>query len=58
MILSVSRRTDIPNYYPEWFMKRIEESFCKAAGGHCQGKWYEHCNLCRKNKSGGLRNFP
>lgn len=27
MILSVSRRTDIPNYYPEWFMKRIEEGF-------------------------------
>jgi len=27
MILSVSRRTDIPNYYPEWFMKRMEEGF-------------------------------
>lgn len=27
MILSVSRRTDIPNYYPEWFMKRIEEGY-------------------------------
>ena len=28
MILSVSRRTDIPNYYAEWFMGRIREGFC------------------------------
>lgn len=27
MILSVSRRTDIPNYYSEWFMNRIKEGF-------------------------------
>ena len=27
MILSVSRRTDIPNYYAEWFMNRIREGF-------------------------------
>lgn len=27
MILSVSRRTDIPNYYPEWFFNRIKEGF-------------------------------
>lgn len=27
MILSVSRRTDIPNYYSEWFYNRIEEGF-------------------------------
>ncbi len=27
MILSVSRRTDIPNYYSEWFLKRIKEGF-------------------------------
>lgn len=27
MILSASRRTDIPNYYSEWFYKRIEEGF-------------------------------
>lgn len=25
MILSVSRRTDIPNYYSEWFLNRIRE---------------------------------
>ena len=25
MILSVSRRTDIPNYYSEWFFNRIKE---------------------------------
>ncbi len=29
MILSVSRRTDIPNYYSEWFFNRIKEkSLC------------------------------
>ena len=27
MILSVSRRTDIPNYYAEWFMNRVREGF-------------------------------
>lgn len=27
MILSVSRRTDIPNYYSEWFLNRIQEGF-------------------------------
>ena len=25
MILSVSRRTDIPNYYSDWFYERIKE---------------------------------
>ena len=27
MILSVSRRTDIPAFYAEWFMNRIREGF-------------------------------
>jgi len=27
MILSVSRRTDIPNYYSEWFIRRIQEGY-------------------------------
>ncbi len=27
MILSVSRRTDIPNYYAEWFINRIKEGY-------------------------------
>ena len=27
MILSVSRRTDIPNYYGDWFYNRIKEGF-------------------------------
>ena len=27
MILSVSRRTDIPNYYGEWFFNRIKAGF-------------------------------
>ena len=27
MILSVSRRTDIPNYYSDWFLRRLREGF-------------------------------
>ena len=27
MILSVSRRTDIPAFYPKWFMNRVREGF-------------------------------
>lgn len=27
MILSVSRRTDIPNYYAEWFINRLREGY-------------------------------
>lgn len=27
MIVSVSRRTDIPNYYSDWFISRIKEGF-------------------------------
>lgn len=27
MILSVSRRTDVPNYYSDWFYRRIKEGF-------------------------------
>lgn len=27
MILSVSRRTDIPNYYSDWFINRIKEGY-------------------------------
>ena len=27
MILSVSRRTDIPNYYSDWFFNRIKEGY-------------------------------
>ncbi len=27
MILSVSRRTDIPNYYSQWFLNRIREGY-------------------------------
>lgn len=27
MILSVSRRTDIPNYYSDWFYRRLQEGF-------------------------------
>ncbi len=27
MILSASRRTDIPNYYSDWFIRRIQEGF-------------------------------
>lgn len=28
MIISASRRTDIPTFYSEWFMNRIKEGFC------------------------------
>ena len=27
MILSASRRTDIPNYYMDWFLHRVQEGF-------------------------------
>lgn len=27
MILSVSRRTDIPNFYSDWFVNRVKEGF-------------------------------
>ena len=27
MILSASRRTDIPNYYIDWFLHRVQEGF-------------------------------
>lgn len=27
MILSASRRTDIPNYYAEWFINRVKEGY-------------------------------
>jgi hypothetical protein len=27
MILSVSRRTDIPSYYSDWFFERLKEGF-------------------------------
>ena len=27
MIISASRRTDIPSYYSEWFINRIKEGF-------------------------------
>jgi hypothetical protein len=30
MLLSVSRRTDIPNYYSEWFFNRIKEGFLQV----------------------------
>ena len=27
MILSASRRTDLPNYYSDWFLNRVREGF-------------------------------
>ena len=31
MIISASRRTDIPAFYGEWFMQRIRAGFCEVA---------------------------
>ena len=28
MILSVSRRTDIPAFYSKWFMNRLHDGYC------------------------------
>ncbi len=28
MILSASRRTDLPNYYAQWFVDRIKAGYC------------------------------
>lgn len=28
MIISASRRTDIPKFYPEWFMNRVRTGYC------------------------------
>jgi len=30
LIISVSRRTDIPAFYAEWFMQRIRAQYCKT----------------------------
>ena len=30
MIISASRRTDIPTYYSDWFMQRIKEGYVLA----------------------------
>ncbi|MGI5864631.1 MAG: DUF1848 domain-containing protein [Myxococcales bacterium] len=30
MIVSASRRTDIPAYYGRWFLRRLHESFCEV----------------------------
>ena len=27
-IISASRRTDVPAFYSEWFLRRLEEGFC------------------------------
>ena len=36
MLISASRRTDIPAFYGEWFMNRLEAGYClvpSAFGG-------------------------
>ncbi len=34
MIISASRRTDIPAFYSEWFMNRIRAGYCLAPNPH------------------------
>lgn len=29
VVLSVSRATDVPAFYSEWFFNRLEEGYCK-----------------------------
>lgn len=31
MIISASRRTDVPAFYTDWFLRRIEEQYCTVA---------------------------
>lgn len=38
MIISASRRTDIPKFYAEWFMNRIREGFCTYPGPYNQSQ--------------------
>ena len=32
MIISASRRTDIPNYYSDWFINRIKDGYVYING--------------------------
>ena len=34
MILSASRRTDIPAFYADWFMRRIDAGFVPVSYTH------------------------
>jgi hypothetical protein len=43
MILSVSRRTDIPNYYSEWFLDRIKEEYHLKAFGEIASRLNGYC---------------
>jgi hypothetical protein len=40
-IISASRRTDIPKFYGEWFMKRIKEGYCMVPNPLFPTKAYE-----------------
>ena len=41
MIVSVSRRTDIPAFYSDWFRRRIEAGFCLVPHPFNRNKIYE-----------------
>ena len=47
MIISASRRTDIPAFYAEWFFRRLEAGYCAWVNPFNQKKMYVSFKNCR-----------